>query len=456
MNAFAGNSHVTPQGKKDHRVNWPVVLLFLFLTVASLLGAAATTVLMLLFMFLVLCYWIPTTGKLPPFLGKLLLPFSALLVVGSLGILDNPRYDVFKDVWYVAKPMLCMTVGFVLMWNLRDLRRLLRIFIVVGAVISVFHIVRFIQNPELLSLSANDMRNAAGRGELIAIVAVGAWLVAWKLKFRLFPFGRVVDASLLTLCLASIGLSMSRVIAISLVLLLGAIFGIVNFTNRKKLIKIMLAVVVGFSILSVVPKPHYVGQNATFVDKVLFSLQEMEVRDYSSITDINTRWRGYETARAFHTYSSGEYWQYLTGRGFGTSVDLGLYMPMGDEPVRFAPVLHNGYMYLLVKTGLLGVFIYLSFLVSIVRIGNSIIGGEGKDSLYTGRLIVGIACVLAASTFVVAGPFNKQSLIPVEIFLGALVAHAARLSCVDRGADSLAKNRPRRTSSFAPGVASSI
>lgn len=444
MNEIAGRAYIAPVAVKDQRVNWPVVLYFFFLTIASLLGAAPVTVLMLFFMFLVLCYWLPSGSALPPLLGKLLWPFAALLVVGLLGLYENPKYDVFKDVWYVGKPMLCMTVGFVLMWNLRDLRRLLRIFLVVAAVVSAFHIVRFVQNPDLLSLSANDMRNAAGRGYLISVVGVGALLAAWKLGYKLFPFGRVVDASLLLLCLASIGLSMSRVSFISLLLLLGAVFGIVNFADRRKVIKVIAAVVVGFSVLMVVPKPQSVGQNATFAEKMLFSLKEMEVRDYYSITDINTRWRGYETARALNTYSSGEYWQYLTGRGFGTSVDLGLFMPMGDEPIRFAPVLHNGYMYLLVKTGVLGILIYLSFLASIVGTGNVCIRKAQNDShelWYTGRLIVGVACVLAASTFVISGPFNKQSLIPVEILLGALVAHAARSTHSLRQAASVSANK---------------
>lgn len=454
MNALATTSYVAMPEKREQPVHWPVVLFFFYVTVASLLNAAVTTVFMLFFMFLVLCYWLPSRGGLPPLLGKLLWPFCALLVVGSLGLLGNPKYDVFKDVWYVGKPMLCMTVGYVLMWNLRDLRRLLRIFLVVGALVSVFHIIRFIQNPELLSLSANDMRNAAGRGYLVAVVGVGVLAAAWRLGYRLFPFGRVVDVSLLLLCLASIGLSMSRVIALSLALLLGAVFGIVTFADRTKVIKVVVAVVVGFTVLMLVPKPQYVGQNATFAEKMLFSLKEMEVQDYYSITDINTRWRGYETARALNTYSSGEYWQYLTGRGFGTSVDLGLFMPMGDEPVRFAPVLHNGYMYVLVKTGVLGVLIYLAFLASVVGVGNSCIlveEGESRELRYTGRLIVGAVCVLAVSTFVVSGPFNKQSLIPVEMLLGALVAHAARSG---RSALQELSAPARQSASFAPRVVS--
>ena len=454
MSSVAGSPYIAPLAMKERHVNWPVVLYFFFLTVASLLGAVPTTVFMLLFIFLVLCIWIPSRGGLPPLLGKLLLPFSALLLVGSLGIYENPKYDVFKDVWYVGKPMLCMTVGFVLMWNLRDLRRLLRIFVVVGAVVSVFHIIRFVQDPDLLSLSANDMRNAAGRGYLIAVVGIGAWLAAWKLNFKLFPFGRFIDTILLLLCLVSIGLSMSRVMFLSFVLLVGAVLGIVNFTDRKKVIKIVVAIVVSFAVVMLIPKPQYVGQNATFVEKMLFSLQEMEVRDYYSIADINTRWRGYETARAYMTYSNGAYWQYLIGRGFGTSVDLGLFMPMGDEPIRYAPILHNGYMYLLVKTGLMGVLVYLFFLASIVRIGNACIRQEdceSRESRYTGRLIVGVACVLGASTFVVAGPFNKQTMIPVEIFLGALIAHAARRTPPTR---SVTFERAIQPSQFSPGVIS--
>ena len=106
--------------------------------------------------------------------------------------------------------------------------------------------------------------------------------------------------------------------------------------------------------------------------------------------------------------------QYLFGQGFGTLIDLGLYIPLGDEVIRFAPILHNGYMYLLVKTGVIGVLIYLVFLYKLVRIGTQHSVVTFDEERYTGRIIVGLSCVFFVSTFVVSGLFNKSVFITSE------------------------------------------
>lgn len=414
-------------GKSANKsLSWPIWLMCFLLMLPVMLSPFVGTVVSSVLILFSVVSWMFSMKVNPPYVIKLILPFLLLLMIGSVGILSNKNYDVFKDVWYVANPLLIMLAGFVLMYNLRDFTRLSRAFVIVGVITSLFHLIKFVLHPELLSMSANDLRNSAGRGYLISILSIGLLVVSWKMKCYLFIAGRWLDSLFFLICGASFVMSFSREMTLSLLLFLGCIMGYIQFIDTRRLVKFTIAAVLGLSLLLTMPVPSYVNQQSTFVDKILYSIQEMKVKDYTSLRDINTNWRGYETARALNTYRQGEYWQYLVGQGFGTSVDLGLYMPMGDEYIRFAPILHNGYMFLLVKMGALGVMLYLGFLVSLVKIGNICSRSNDIEEKYTGRLIVGLACVIFTSTFVISGIFNKEVMIAVELLLGAMVANAAR------------------------------
>jgi O-antigen ligase len=54
---------------------------------------------------------------------------------------------------------------------------------------------------------------------------------------------------------------------------------------------------------------------------------------------------------------------FLNGYGFGSLVDLKFVAPLNDKGMRYIPILHNGYFYILFKTGLLGLFVYFGFLI---------------------------------------------------------------------------------------------
>ena len=56
---------------------------------------------------------------------------------------------------------------------------------------------------------------------------------------------------------------------------------------------------------------------------------------------------------------------FIIGKGFGALVDLKFKAPLSSENIRFIPILHNGYSYILFKTGIIGLFLYLIFLISL-------------------------------------------------------------------------------------------
>jgi hypothetical protein len=80
-------------------------------------------------------------------------------------------------------------------------------------------------------------------------------------------------------------------------------------------------------------------------------------------------------------------------------------------------------MYLLVKTGIIGLLFYLVLLYRMAKTGTVLDRSNRADMKYCGRLIVGMSLAFASSSFVIAGMLNKTVTLPMTILLGALLAY---------------------------------
>jgi hypothetical protein len=169
----------------------------------------------------------------------------------------------------------------------------------------------------------------------------------------------------------------------------------------------------------------------TFSDKILYSLQELRIADYSERADINRNWRGFESYRALQTFKSGSPARQLFGQGFGTNVDLGFTMTIAGEEFERIPVLHNGYMYLLVKTGVAGLVAYLFYLLLIFRTGAHLSRSHDPEARFCGFMLVTLALIILGCTLVISGMFNKSWVFPAILLLGLLMGYRKSLSTTE-------------------------
>ncbi|MDX1470729.1 MAG: hypothetical protein R3213_04475, partial [Flavobacteriaceae bacterium] len=75
-------------------------------------------------------------------------------------------------------------------------------------------------------------------------------------------------------------------------------------------------------------------------------------------------WRAYEASRAIGQLNEKGFWSWTFGLGAGSLVDLEFYAPLSNDPkgMRYISIMHNGYVFVLFKTGILGILFYLLFL----------------------------------------------------------------------------------------------
>jgi hypothetical protein len=406
---------------------WPAASI-VFLCVFTLIAPAGLVTGMNLYLLLLAFVgWLATRRPFEPALIRMGLPFGAIIVIGLVGGIGADRYLYLKDAWYCSNPAVVMAVGFVFGRLLGDVKRGLRAFVIGGSLIALLHLSVFVVNPDLLDRQATQIRSFAGNGfhaTALASVLPIAWIGRWRTGLGLAPG---VAGICLALCTGSLVLSFSRTMV--LVVALG-LLAMVGYFARRELLRVLgLAVLVAAAITALQTNVDTTSLDAkrSFVGKLARSIDELSVsEDHYSRAAINVNWRGYETARALDTWSQGHPLQLAFGRGFGAQVDLGLFQNLSRDPlgaVRFIPVFHNGYVYLLVKTGIVGVLLYLGVLVWLYRVGRRHAGGaRGGDKTMHGRALQACVVVLGVTTWVVSGAFNKFDMIALLLLLGLLLA----------------------------------
>jgi len=94
----------------------------------------------------------------------------------------------------------------------------------------------------------------------------------------------------------------------------------------------------------------------SMVKMILHSSEEMTITKSYTRKQMVHNYRGYESAMALKYYSTFPIEEKLVGRGFGTAIDVQTKNLVG---LRYVPITHNGYPYILVKSGLLGLAMFI-------------------------------------------------------------------------------------------------
>lgn len=102
-------------------------------------------------------------------------------------------------------------------------------------------------------------------------------------------------------------------------------------------------------------------------------------------------------------------------------------MPLGSssggrERIRFAPVLHNGFAYLLVKSGPISIVLFAYSMTWLYGVGrrraNSV---DGYIERQASRVLQAIAVGLVFATIFISGVFNRLDMFPYMLAAGFLL-----------------------------------
>jgi hypothetical protein len=408
---------------------WPTFSIGFLLCISVILGPLVLTVLNTMLVALALILALVTNRPMDRVLLHLIVPFVGILFIGLATGLDADRYDYFKDAWYIANPLIVMLAGYVLYLAKPDLARGLRAFVIGGLIVALWQLRGYVMHPEILLESAGTIRRIIGTGLYAPVLALTIMIVyagRWKFSLRLPP-------GVAWVLFIVISASVLGVFSRTAVMVLGiAVLAWLGLFARQEWLRLGVPLVVLVS-LGIATQVLHDAQSdralQTFSGKMARTIQELTVSDYSGVREINLNFRGYETKRAMLQFEHASVPEMFVGRGFGATVDLGLFLPLqlndvGSRSVRYITLLHNGYMYLLTKVGIVGLLLYAWVLAYLYMLGRkAAVRPMADEQARAGRLLQASVVTLAATTYIVGGVFNKFDMFQFMLLTGYLVAY---------------------------------
>ena len=354
---------------------------------------------------------------------KLVWPLLMVLIIGTMGAFGHESRHILRDIAFALTPISLILMGRWIADNRGMWPLILKIMVAFGFVLATVHLSTFILNPALLSADINEVRSTAGSGSDLVVLSFILGLFQYRLGIgNLFPklIPRFIGILML---LTSFVLSYSRTEFLVGVILSLSLLGWLSRVNFR-FVLVIAVVAISYITIAIVTPENEVG---TFRSKLLRSFSEVTVSNYQDEQDINNNWRGYEAYRTIATFLTGNAQQQVFGQGFGALVDLDLYIKLGgDEEYRYIPITHNGYVYILIKTGLLGLICYALFYIGIIRYSLRYCNSMCIEERLLARLLLGCVLSLIFVMFVIGGMAEMHSS-ELVLLLGFLMRRIAYL-----------------------------
>jgi len=345
---------------------------------------------------------------------------AIILVLFSFIFASNgSNWDIVRDILYLFKVSIGLLIGIHLYYMKIDISLITKI-IVWGALIyvSIYFssiLIYIAKGGEILNLRPQLFRLEFGFGELIVPFA---FIFAYSFGNKVFHKFRF---TVLLILLIQVLLSQSRT---ALIILL--VFSILTVNNKANVVsKFLIMFSLYVCIFIIVLVSAFSGMSLdiqanhdSYFAKLLFSIFEVIPKDYSSKSDVANHWRGFETFHALNYIANAAPMNIIFGFGAGARLPLPITMTLAGNDYDSIQFLHNGYLMIMLKSGLVGLFAYLYLCFKFYR-----------KALILPKRFIELAVIqksmfwfLILSTSLMAGPFDADDYGGIIILYGYVFA----------------------------------
>lgn len=350
-------------------------------------------------------------------LFNLLLPLIIVFFLGFLGYLVNKNdfFGFVKDITYFLKPVIALLVSYLLVSKIKNQSAFYKAIVLFAIFTAFIHVFGILITGSFFK-SVSNIRGDFGLDNFIEVFAF--YILLFHKKFNkesLIKNKQILVISFIIL-LVSILFYFSRTMLVVFILVGLSILGYFKLTKKSLIVLIVFFAftMLFFSYLNTVNLDRNSEGIESFLYKVKIAPEEIFKTkiDRENHKDLWDHWRGYEAKRAFALMNEDKK-SYLIGTGYGSWVNLKFVAPLGENGMKHISRLHNGYVFVFYKLGLIGFLLYILFLLKLY------FHTSKKENIFNHRLIGSIGVFYIFTSIVITGIYIPNDLI---IFvLGGLI-----------------------------------
>lgn len=305
---------------------------------------------------------------------KAIFPLLLLFLIGFLGfiVFENPIGFVLKDIFHFIKPIQALLIGYFFFKTINDVKLFYKTIVITAFISAIIHILIIVFLVDFSRGTIHAIRDFTKDNflEMIAIFLLHYYKIYYKQD--LFDSKKNYNLIFIVILISCI-LYFSRTMMVGAVVIYFSMKGYTKITQTS--IKIISFSIIAVMLLYVYLFSIIIHRNAKGLDSFLYKIKNAPTELFKSKIDRENHeqlwdhWRGYEVNRAFALMQEKPV-SYVTGTGYGSLVNLKFKAPLTSEKekgMKFISELHNGYMYVFYKTGILGLLFYLFMIIQFYR-----------------------------------------------------------------------------------------
>ncbi|KGO85824.1 hypothetical protein Q765_14460 [Flavobacterium rivuli WB 3.3-2 = DSM 21788] len=345
--------------------------------------------------------------------------FTSILGIAFISAFFNEflQYNYFRDVSYLLKPVIGLLLGYNLCRN-EDIKPFHTI-VYTGLFIAVIHLCIIAYSIVVYRvLNIHELRHYGGYFSDFEVYSL--LLIIYSDRFKL-NFSKNRKLIILSILLISSFLYVSRTNFLQFLIFWMAMSG--YFKINKRSLKVIGSFIVFIILLYTALFNMKFSRNGSGMEAFWFKVKNAPIEAFKSKVnkenweDFNDNYRSYEkivTLKQVGETNVG----IVLGKGLGSTVDLRREVWTNDgEFMRYLPTLHNGFITIYLKAGLVGIALYILFLFYLCKLPKT------QDDYITqiNLLLLGTGIFLFLSSWVLLGLYYKTE--NKSIIIGFIICY---------------------------------
>jgi hypothetical protein len=324
-------------------------------------------------------------------------------------------YNIIRDLTYLLKPILGLLVGYQICKT--HLNNPLKTAIYAGVFIAIVHLYIVFYSFLILGIrNIHELRGQAGYFSDYEVYALILILFNKNLEITLSP--RVKNVFILLITISSL-FYLSRTNFIQFAVLFIAMKGYFVLNTRTILILSTISITTIFlysTILFINPRRNGAGIEAFLYKVKIAPIEPFKTKiDLEDYKDFNDNYRSVESILTIKESLNLDTYKIIFGQGLGSTIDLQQKVYLDNVEMRHISVLHNGFMTVYLKSGIVGVLLLL-FSILLLPIHLS----KLKEFKNINHLLIGTTLFLFISYWVFMGLYFKAD--TKSILIGLIFA----------------------------------